>query len=74
MSGKKVILTGGAKRVYDFMKANKSITSLQAFKELGETRLSARIFEIKKQCDVKREWVSVKNRRGETCHVVKYSL
>lgn len=36
-------------RVFDFMLEEGGITSLDAFVELGETRLSARIFELKKK-------------------------
>ena len=76
MSKKKVEykLTRGAQRVLDYIKENGSITSLEAFKKLGETRLSARIFELRKYVDVEGVWTSVKNRHGETCHVLKYYL
>lgn len=35
-------------RVFKYMNDFGSITSLQAFLDLGETRLSARIYELKK--------------------------
>ena len=43
---KKPIMSVGEQRVYDFMLEHKGITTYQANHELGETRLSARIFEI----------------------------
>lgn len=72
---KKLILDKTQQRVYDFMLAQGGITTMQANKELGETRLSARIFELKEKgiliCD---EWLSVKNRYGERRRVKKYFI
>lgn len=72
---KKLILDTTQQRVFDFIKKNGSITTLQANKELGETRLSARIFELKEKgvniCD---EWVLVKNRFKEPRRVKAYSI
>lgn len=36
-------------RVFDYMADFGSITTLQAFTDLGESRLSARIFELQKK-------------------------
>ena len=70
---KKPILSVGEQRVYDFMLEHKGITTYQANHELGETRLSARIFEIK-AAGVKVEdvWIDVKNRYKEHRRVKKY--
>ena len=38
-----------ANRLLDYLKKSGSITTWEAFKELGITRLSARIFEIKER-------------------------
>lgn len=72
---KKLILDRTQQRVFDFIKENGGITTLQANRQLGETRLSARIFELKEKgvniCD---EWVSVKNRYGEPRRVKNYFI
>jgi len=61
------------KRVYDYMKEFGSITTLQAFVDLGETRLSARIFELRDMgLDVRDENIKVSNRFGEKRRVKKY--
>lgn len=68
-------LTNSQKRTYNFMKSHKGITTLQANKYLGETRLSARIYELKeKGVLILDEWVHVKNRYGEKCLVKKYFI
>ena len=62
-------------RVFDFMLEEGEITSLDAFMELGETRLSARIFELKKKgVNISSENISVKNRYGEKRSVKKYFI
>ena len=72
---KKLILDITQQRVYDFIKANGGITTLEANKKLGETRLSARIFELKeKGVNIQDEWVRVKNRYGESRRVKNYFI
>ena len=72
---KKLILDTTQQRVYDYMQTQGGITTLQANKELGETRLSARIFELKaKGVNVCDEWLNVKNRYGEKRRVKKYFI
>ena len=72
---KKLILDCTQQRVYDFIKEYGSITTQQANKELGETRLSARIFELKhKGVNIKDEWIHVKNRFGEARRVKRYYI
>lgn len=72
---KKLILDTTQQRVYDFIRENGGITTMQANRQLGETRLSARIFELKEKgvniCD---EWVRVKNRYGEPRRVKNYFI
>jgi hypothetical protein len=68
-------MSKGLKRVFDFMVEENGITSLDAFVELGETRLSARIFELKKKgANISSETVSVQNRYGEKRSVKKYFI
>ena len=38
----------GVEKVYEYMKAHNGITSFEAFQFLNETRLSGRIFDLKK--------------------------
>ena len=75
MNIKVLALNACQKRTYDFMKKNHGITTLQANKELEETRLSARIYELRsKGIVVFDEWLKVKNRYGDVCRVKKYFL
>lgn len=73
---KKLIkLSKGEQRVFDFMVDFGSITSLEAFVELGETRLSGRIFDLKKKgVIISSEMVTVTNRYREKRTVKKYWL
>lgn len=62
-------------RLLDYLKQFKSITTWEAFQELGITRLSARIFEIKeKGYLIKTESITSKNRFGDSVHFNKYTL
>lgn len=70
-----IILNKTQKRVFDFIMEFGSITSLEAFTELGETRLSARIYELKdKGINIGTEMIAVKNRFGEKRYVKKYFI
>ena len=61
--------------MFDFIKAHGGITTQQANRELGVTRLSARIYELKhKGVPIAYEWVHVKNRFGEPCRVKNYFI
>lgn len=63
-----------AERVKQYLEETGSITSLDAFRELGITRLSAVIFNLKKTVDIKTETVCFKNRYGENVYFAKYSI
>ena len=72
---KKLILDKTQQRVFDFINEHEAITTLQANQELGETRLSARIFELKaKGVNIQSEWLPVKNRYGENRRVKRYFI
>lgn len=72
---RKLILDTTQQRVYDFIKKYGGITTMQANKELGETRLSARIFELKERgVNIQDEWKSVKNRFGESRRIKNYFI
>ena len=71
----KIKLATKQKRVFDYMKNFGSITTLEACNDLGETRLSARIFELKdKGFDISFEWVEVLNRYKEKRRVKRYYI
>lgn len=62
-------------RIIQYMKDFGSITTLQAFTDLGCTRLASRVTDLKKQgYDIKSEFVSSKNRYKETVSYKKYYL
>ena len=59
----------------DYLNKNGSITTYESFTELFITRLSARIYELKKKgYNFEEEWVIKKNRYGKTCSFKKYIL
>lgn len=73
--GNEIKLTKTEQRVFDYMAEFGSITSLQAFNDLGNSRLSATIFNLKKKgVVVGGSTVVVKNRFGENRYVKKYWL
>ena len=61
-----------ADRVLAYIKTFGSITSLEAFRDLGVTRLSARIFELRARgLEIDSTSVTSKNRYGENCTYAK---
>lgn len=64
-----------ADRVLRYMNEFGSINTLEAFKDLGVTRLSARIFELKdKGYTITSTRKTAKNRFGENCSYSEYRL
>ena len=62
-------------RVLDYMHDFGSITQHQASLDLGVSRLASRISELKKMgFPIVSEFVPVKNRYGETCHIKRYRV
>lgn len=62
-------------RVLEYMISNGGITSFEAFKELGITRLSARIKDLRDEgVQIERIWETGKNRDGEDVRYCRYSL
>ena len=62
-------------RVLDYMRIFGSISSLEAFKDLGVTRLSAVIFELKRKgVAITSTTEYVKNRYGEPVHFSRYKV
>lgn len=68
-------LSRGEQRVFDYMLEFGGITSLQAFVDLGETRLSGRIFELRRKgVVISSGFIDVKNRYGESRKVKEYKI
>lgn len=68
-------LTKSEQRVFDYMVEYDSITSLEAFTDLGNSRLSATIFNLKKKgVVIGGSTIVVHNRFGEKRYVKKYWL
>lgn len=62
-------------RVIEYMKEYGGITSMDAFRDLGVTRLSAVIFTAKKHGhEIETTWESSRNRYGDPVSFVRYSL
>lgn len=62
-------------RVLDYMRIFGSISSLEAFKDLGVTRLSAVIYELKRKgVAITSTTEYVKNRYGEPVHFSRYMV
>lgn len=58
--------------IIDFISMNGSITTMQAF-SIGCARLASRVFDLKtKGVPLKKEMISVLNRKGEPCRVARY--
>lgn len=62
-------------RIVKYMQDFGSITTLQAFTDLGCTRLASRVNDLRKQgYEIKSEFVSGKNRYDEKVSYKKYYL
>lgn len=62
-------------RVLNYMSDYGSISSLEAFRDLGVTRLSAVIFNLKRKgVQIKKVKECCKNRYGEPVHFARYSV
>lgn len=64
-----------AQRVLDYMVQFGSITQFEAFRDLGVMRLASRVSDLRSDgYDIIGERVSVKNRFGENCSIMKYRI
>ena len=62
-------------RIINYMKNNGSITPMEAFSELGITKLSTRISEMTREgVEVDRQMVKGKNRYNESVSYMEYRL
>lgn len=63
-----------AQLVLNYMQNYGSITTLEAFRDLGVTRLSGVIFELKKEHAITSKTERAKNRYGENTSFSRYFL
>ena len=64
-----------AERVLAYIEKFGGITQYEALLDLGVMRLASRISDLKRKgYPIRSEFVAVKNRFEETCHVKRYSL
>lgn len=62
-------------RIVDYIKKFGSITPFQAFADLGITKLATRVSEMKRKgIQFEQELITTKNRYGENCQFMKYSM
>lgn len=62
-------------RIIDYLKRFGSITPLDAFRDLGITKLATRISEMRKSgMTFNQEYEKAKNRFGETVYYMRYYL
>ena len=62
-------------RLLDYLKTHKTITSLQAIRDLGNTRLSATIFQLRRDgYNISSTDIPVSNRWGGKTNVAEYKL
>jgi len=62
-------------RIIDYIKEFGSITTMEAFSDLGITRLASRIHDLREDgYEIEREIIRDKNRYGEPVHYMRYSL
>ena len=62
-------------RLLEYLKEHKTITSLQAIRDLGNTRLSATIYQLRNDgYNIESEDIKVANRWGGITTVSKYIL
>lgn len=62
-------------RVINYIEQFGEITPIEAFRDLGITKLATRISEmIKDGIEIEKEFVKSKNRFGETVYYMKYSF
>lgn len=59
-------------RIIEYMQRFGSITTFEAFTELGCTRLSEYIRQIRELMNVDDEWITTKNRFGEQVRYKKF--
>lgn len=68
-------MSAGEERIYKHLCDKGAITSLEAIRAYGETRLGARVFTLRKKgARIASKMIAVKNRYGERRYVKQYWL
>lgn len=66
---------GQAERILKYIHDFGSISPMEAFNDLGVTKLATRVSEMRKQgIEFEKKYVKAKNRYGETVYYMRYSL
>lgn len=64
-----------SERIVNYINKFGSISPLEAFRDLGITKLATRISELKKEgIKFKQEYIKTQNRFGEPVHYMRYWL
>lgn len=64
-----------SERIVNYINKFGSISPLEAFRDLGITKLATRISELKKEgMKFKQEYIKTQNRFGEPVHYMRYWL
>ena len=64
-----------AKRIIEYINRFGSITPMEAFRDLGITKLATRISELRKTgIEFNKEYIKSKNRFGEDVYYMRYSF
>mgnify|MGYP003301728158 CR=1 FL=1 len=64
-----------SERIMNYINKFGSISPLEAFRDLGITKLATRISELKKEgIKFKQEYIKTQNRFGEPVHYMRYWL
>lgn len=62
-------------QIYDYMTTFGSITPMDAFSDLGITKLATRVSEMREEgVSIIGEWETKKNRHGKKVRYMRYSL
>ncbi len=68
-------MTSQTQQIYEHMKANRSITQLEAYELYGITRVASRIHELRQQgVGIIKTMKTGKNRFGVNCRYAEYKL
>jgi hypothetical protein len=68
-------MTPQTQQIYEHMKANRSITQIEAYELYGITRVASRIHELRQQgVGIIKTMKTGKNRFGVNCRYAEYKL
>lgn len=61
-------------RILDYLDEYGTITPIEAFRDLGITKLATRISELRKEgIKINKKYITVQNRFGQNINVMEYS-